>query len=83
MVNNVGKVDRVFRLFTAAVLAFLAATPSVNGWMAYAFIGLAAYLALTAIVGFCLIFKVLDIDSHVHGGTYHSGEDPFDGRGGN
>ena len=73
MVKNVGKVDRVVRLFTAALLAFLAATPSVNGWLAYAFFGAAAYLAISALIGFCLIFRALDIDSHQHGGEYHSG----------
>ena len=82
MVNNVGKVDRVVRLFVAAVLAFLASTPALNGTAAYIAIGVAAYLAISAITGFCLIFKALDVDSHVGGGTYHSGEDPFDGRGG-
>ena len=84
MVKNVGTVDRIIRLVVAATLVFLAATPAVNGWMAYVFLGLAAYLAITAIIGFCIIYKSLDVDScHDHGGTYHSGEDPFDGRGGN
>lgn len=84
MVKNVGTVDRVARLCVAALLGFLAMTTSVQGWgETIAYIA-AAYLALTAIVGRCLIYKVLDIDScHDHGGTYHSGEDVFDGRGGN
>jgi hypothetical protein len=44
---------------------------------------IAAYLALSALLGFCVFYKMLDVDScHDHGGTYHSGEDPFDGRGG-
>jgi len=83
MMKNVGSADRVTRLVVAAGLTFLAATPAVNGWMAYISLGLAAYLAVTGLIGFCLIYKSLDVDScHDHGGTYHSGEDPFDGRGG-
>lgn len=84
MVRNVGSVDRVARLCVAALLAFLALTTSVEGWGEIVCYVVAGYLALTAIVGRCLIYKVLDIDScHDHGGTYHSGEDVFDGRGGN
>jgi hypothetical protein len=82
MVKNIGTADRIIRIVVAATLVFLAATPAVNGWLAYVFIGAAAYLAISAIIGFCVIYKSLDVDSHVHGGTYHSGEDPFDGRGG-
>jgi hypothetical protein len=83
MMKNVGTADRIIRIVVACTLVFLAATPAVNGWLAYVFIAAAAYLALTAIVGQCLIYRMLDVDSHVHGGTYPSGEDPFDGRLGN
>jgi hypothetical protein len=82
MVKNIGTTDRVIRLVVAVTLAFLAATPAVNGWLAYLFLAAAAYLAISAIIDFCVIYKALDVDTHVHGGTYHSGEDPFDGRGG-
>jgi hypothetical protein len=82
MVKNIGTTDRVIRLVVAVTLAFLAATPAVNGWLAYLFLAAAAYLAISAIIDFCVFYKVLDVDTHVHGGTYHSGEDPFDGRGG-
>lgn len=83
MVRNVGTADRVVRLCVGALLAFLAFTPSVSGYLEIGFYVFAAYLVLTAIVGMCLIYRLLDIDSHDHGGTYHSGEDVFDGRGGN
>jgi hypothetical protein len=83
MVKNVGSADRVARLVVAAVLVFLTATPAVNGTVAYIFIAVGAYLALTALAGRCLIYKALDVNSCDHGGTYHSGEDPFDGRLGN
>ena len=83
MVKNVGAVDRVARLCVAALLAFLALTTSVEGWgeiVAYAF---AAYLVVTALIGTCWIYRALDINSKIHAGTYHSGDDVFDGRGGN
>ena len=82
MVKNVGTADRIVRLVVAGTLIFLSATPAVNGWPAYVCLGLSAYLVLSAILGSCIFFKALDIDSHTHG-TYHSGEDPFDGRAGN
>lgn len=80
MEKNIGTADRVIRLVVAATLAFLTATPAADGWLAYVFLAAAVYLALSALLGSCLIYKLLDVDSHVHGGTYHSGEDPFDGR---
>ncbi len=83
MVKNVGRADRVARLVIAAVLAFLAFTPSVNGTAAIITYSVAAYLAVSAIIGFCVIYKAIDINSCDHAGTYHSGEDPFDGRAGN
>ena len=84
MVKNVGSVDRVARLCFAALLGFLAFTTSVEGFGEIIAYIVAAYLALTALLGSCLIYRILDVDScRDHGNTYHSGEDVFDGRGGN
>lgn len=91
MVKNVGKIDRVARILAACFLFFLAWAPGVvlsadastDYWMNVVLIVVGGYLLLSALLGFCVIYKSLDVDSHVHGGTYHSGEDPFDGRGGN
>ena len=82
MVKNVGTADRVARLCFAALLGFLAMTNFVEGVGEIISYAVAVYLALTAIVGRCLIYRVLDVNTCDHGGTYHSGEDPFDGRGG-
>ena len=82
MVKNVGTADRVARLCIAALLAFLALTTSVEGIGETISYVVAVYLVITAIIGTCLIYKVLDVNTCDHGGTYHSGEDPFDGRGG-
>jgi len=73
MNKTVGKVDRVVRIVVAATLTFLAATPAVNGGVAYGFLAVAAYLVITAITGHCLIYRVIGIESDVHGGEYHSG----------
>ena len=83
MVKTVGTVDRVARLCVAALLAFLALTTSLEGWGEIIAYSVAAYLVLTSILGSCLIYRALDINSCIHAGTYHSGDDVFDGRGGN
>jgi DUF2892 family protein len=83
MVKNVGTADRVARIVIAGVLGFLTATPAINGWVAYVCLAIAAYLVITAIIGHCVIYDTLDVNSRDHGGTYHSGEDVYDGRGGN
>jgi hypothetical protein len=83
MVKNIGTADRVARLCFAALLAFLAATTSVEGWGEIVAYAVAAYLVLTAIIGQCIVYRMLDVNTRDHGGTYHSGEDPYDGRAGN
>jgi membrane protease YdiL (CAAX protease family) len=90
MVKNVGKIDRVARALLACFLMFLAWAPgvvlsadsTVDYWLTIGLYVAGAYFLLTALLGSCLIYRVLDVDSHVHGGTYHSGEDVYDGRGG-
>lgn len=82
MVKNVGNADRVVRLVVAAGLAFVAFTPAVDGWMATAFYIFAGYLALTALIGMCVFYRLLDVNTHDQEATYYSGEDVFDGRGG-
>ena len=83
MVKNIGTADRVARLCFAALLAFLALTTSVEGWGEIVSYVVAAYLVVTAIIGHYLIYRSLDVNTRDHGGTYHSGEDPYDGRAGN
>jgi len=91
MVKNVGNIDRVARILAACFLFFLAVAPgvvlsasaSVDYWLTVWLYVAGAYLLISAILGTCLVYRMLDVDSHVHGGTYYSGEDPYDGRGGN
>lgn len=91
MVKNVGRIDRVARALLACFLFFLAVAPgvvlsadsNVDYWLTIVLYVGGAYFLITAIIGFCLIYKILDVDSCIHAGTYHSGEDVYDGRGGN
>jgi len=91
MVKNIGKVDRVARVLAACFLFFLAWAPGVvlsadsstDYWLNIIMIVVGGYFLLSALLGSCLIYRTIDVDTHVHGGTYHSGEDVFDGRGGN
>ena len=81
MLKNVGNIDRVARLLLACFLTFLAyapgvvlsADPAVDYWLTIVLYVAAAYLLLSALIGTCIIYRMLDVDSHVHGGTYHSG----------
>jgi hypothetical protein len=82
MVANLSAGDRVARLVVAAALIFMAWDKVLGGWVGYLAYGVGAYLLVTAVLGFCLIYKALDFNSKEQGGTYHSGDDPFDGRGG-
>lgn len=82
MVQNLSLGDRVARLVVAAALAFLAWDGILAGWVGYIAWGIAAYLLVSAVLSFCIFYKALDFNSKEQGGTYHAGEDPFDGRGG-
>jgi hypothetical protein len=83
MVKNLSAGDRVARLVVAAALAFMAYDKVIPaGVVAYIAWAIAAYLLLTALIGHCIFYKMLDFNSKEQGGTYHAGEDPFDGRGG-
>ena len=91
MVKNVGKVDRVARIVAGCFLFFLAWAPgqvlsadaTVDSYITIGLWVVGAYFVITAIIGMCLIYRMIDVDTCVHSGTYHSGEDVFDGRGGN
>ena len=66
-----------------SVIPCLSADPATDYWLNVGLYVAGAYFLITALIGSCLIYRLLDVDSHVHGGTYHSGEDVYDGRGGN
>ena len=67
MVNNMGPADRVVRGIAAVILALLVWAQPVEGWFGWLLIAIAVYLLATAVLGSCLIYRAIDIDSHVHG----------------
>ena len=82
MVKNLSAGDRVARLVVAAALAWMAYDKVIEGTVGYIAYAIAAYLLLSALISHCIFYKMLDFNSKEQGGTYHAGEDPFDGRGG-
>ena len=61
MKQNVGTVDRLIRGVLAAVIAVLYFTNAITGVWATVLLVIAAFLLLTAIVGYCLLYRLLGI----------------------
>jgi hypothetical protein len=59
--NNVGKIDRVFRLILATFIAVLWALGAVQGWLGIVLLVVAAILLLTALFGTCPLYSLLGI----------------------
>ena len=62
LVENVATADRAIRLVISVVIVILFATDLIGGPLAAALLSLSAILALTALVGFCPLYKVFGID---------------------
>lgn len=63
MPKNVGLADRGTRLVIAALLGFFVAMQLVEGWFAIVLGVIAAVLAVTALLGFCPFYRVVDLDT--------------------
>jgi len=61
MDKNMGKTDRTLRLVLAVVLAAVALTGAVSGWLYWAAILVAVVMAVTALVGNCPAYSILGI----------------------
>lgn len=66
MLNNVGPGDRVVRIAAALIIGFFLFMGFVDGVAALLLGLLAAVLLVTALVGFCPLYRMIGIDSHVH-----------------
>jgi len=75
MVKNVGTPDRVVRLIIAAGLAALAYFGLLGGTAAIVAYVVAAILALTAVLGTCLLYKVAGIDTCDKESSYSTTDD--------
>ena len=64
MTKNVGNIDKLVRLIIAVVLFILVYTDTVKGnTMQYVLLTLALISALTSLLNFCPIYKVLGINT--------------------
>lgn len=63
LIENIGNADRTIRLTVSAVIVLLFATDLIAGPLAAALLSLSAILVLTALVGFCPLYRVLGIAS--------------------
>jgi hypothetical protein len=61
MKQNVGTVDRIIRGILAAIIVVLYFTNAITGVWATVLLVIAAFLLLTAIVGYCLLYSLLGI----------------------
>jgi hypothetical protein len=61
MKQNVGTVDRLIRGILAAIIVVLYFTNAITGVWATVLLVIAAFLLLTAIFGYCLIYGLLGI----------------------
>lgn len=75
MTRNVGPEDRVVRLVIAAGLALLIFVGVLEGTAAIIAGVVAAVLALTGLLGMCLIYRLVGIDTAVHEQPYGTTDD--------
>lgn len=66
MVSNIGPADRVVRIAFAAIIAFFYWMGLIPGTFGLLLSVLGAALFVTAVVGFCPVYRAMDLDSHVH-----------------
>ena len=75
MTRNVGPEDRVVRIVIAIGLAILIGVGVLEGTAAIVAGVVAAVLAVTGLMGFCLIYKLAGIDTSVHEQPYSTTDD--------
>lgn len=63
MQKNCGSLDRGVRLLVAGLLGFFVAMQLVEGWFAILLAAFAAVLALTALLGICPFYRLIDLDT--------------------
>lgn len=63
LVENLGAADKAVRVIVAAVIVFLFLMDLIGGPLAAGLLALSAILVLTALVGFCPLYKIFGIAS--------------------
>ena len=78
MSKNVGPEDRVVRIVIAIALAVLIYVGSVGSTGAIIAGVIAAYLAITGLIGSCPIYRMIDVDTSVQEQAYTKPDDSID-----
>ena len=63
LIENLGTADKVTRLVISAIIVLLFVMDLIGGPLAAGLLSLSAVLVLTALFGFCPLYKVFGIDS--------------------
>lgn len=66
LTGNLAAADSIVRLVISVVIVILFLTGLIGGPLAAGLLSLAAVLVLTALVGFCPLYKILGADSRKH-----------------
>lgn len=75
MTRNVGPEDRVVRLVIAAGLALLIFVGAIEGTGAIVAGVVAAILAVTGLLGMCLLYKLVGLDTSIQEQSYGTTDD--------
>lgn len=75
MVKNVGPEDRVVRIVVGLALGFLVFMGIAEGGLAIIFGVLSAVFLITGILRFCLVYKLLGIDTSIQEQSYSTTDD--------
>lgn len=63
MVRNIGGADKITRLVIAAAIAVLYFTNVINGTSGLILLIIAIILVITTFTGYCLLYKLLGVDT--------------------
>jgi hypothetical protein len=75
MTKNIGREDRIVRVIAAIVLAVLGYYAGLSEIATIVVWVLAAYLALSGLMGMCLFYKLIDVDTSIQEQPYSTTDD--------
>jgi hypothetical protein len=75
MSRNVGPEDRTVRVVVGLALAVVIYLGYIHDWAAIVVGILAAYLVITGLLGRCILYKAIDVDTAVQEQPYSSTDD--------
>ncbi|AXT59520.1 DUF2892 domain-containing protein [Aquimarina sp. AD10] len=63
MKKNMGGLDRIIRLFVAAIVGVLYYTGVIQGTLAYVLLGLSTIFVLTSFISFCPLYALVGLNT--------------------